>query len=156
METAAGWRRLAWSCTEETGRHVQLFASEVEFDRSVPRIARGTRNIRTIILSVTVREVAKAVFQGSLLRSAVLSEGQERIGRIASRAVRSGRQRCRRRCVVGNDVFLGHASLRRVHVEDHYDVGLSAAEMPAPPQPAHHPRRPSAVCASGTSDVART
>ena len=36
---------------------IQLFVSEMEFDRSMSRLTRGAEDIRTIIFPNTVREV---------------------------------------------------------------------------------------------------
>ena len=58
----------------------RLLISKIEYDRDLSRIARATKNARTIIFPHTIREAACGAFGDTSLRSAVLNEGLEVLG----------------------------------------------------------------------------
>ena len=56
--------------------------AETEFDRSMSRIVRGTKSVRTIIFPNSVRKVLGNAFLDARLVSVVLNEGLEILGEL--------------------------------------------------------------------------
>ena len=66
-------------CAKRTS-DARLFVSEIEFDRSISRLMKGTTDAKTIIFPSTVRETYERAFSESVLQSVELNEGLKTIG----------------------------------------------------------------------------
>ena len=64
------------------GRLPQIFISRTEFDRELSEIVEAAKSVKTSTFPSTVREVPQGAFSGTSVRSAVLNEGLERLGRF--------------------------------------------------------------------------
>ena len=67
---------------DRRGCSSRLFVSQTEFDRDLSEIAEAAKDVRTATFPSTVREVLQGAFSGTSVRSAVLNEGLERLGRF--------------------------------------------------------------------------
>ena len=63
----------------------RLFVSETELDRGLSQIARAGRGTRTFAFPSTTREALSGAFEDTALESAILNEGLERLGSIATK-----------------------------------------------------------------------
>ena len=62
----------------------QLFISETEFSRDMLLVVQGANSVRTITFPKTIRDVAvNAFYESSFLRSSVMNEGLEVLGKCS-------------------------------------------------------------------------
>ena len=66
--------------TNQREKSVRVLVSGTEFCRSVLRVVRGARDIRTVAFPKTVRWAENGAFRSKTLKSAVLNEGLEVLG----------------------------------------------------------------------------
>ena len=59
---------------------IQLFVSEMEFNRSMSQLVKGARETKTVVFPNTVRENSERTFSYSALQSVILNDGLETIG----------------------------------------------------------------------------
>ena len=62
----------------------RFFVSKTELDRGLSQIARAGRG-RTVTFQSTTREALSGAFEDTTFESAILSEGLERLGSIATK-----------------------------------------------------------------------
>lgn len=64
-----------------TEKTVQLFISEIEFSRDMVQVVRGAKNVKIITFPSTARKVLDQAFRNTSLRSVILNEGLEILGK---------------------------------------------------------------------------
>lgn len=72
---------VAYQRASGSGFRSRLFVSEVVFDRKLSQIRWTKKDVKTIAFPGTTRKVLDYVFFGATVRSVVLNEGLEKLGR---------------------------------------------------------------------------